>query len=103
MDFTTSKVVADRHICHVELLGNLLHRPRAAPRASPRGQEVYTSGTNLRGRFFDPPDSCYDPPTGGPELIALDDDALALIALAKAGERNPDVLCDRALEDICRP
>jgi hypothetical protein len=36
-------------------------------------------------------------------LIALDDDALALIALAKAGERNPDVLCDRALEDICRP
>ena len=24
-----------------------------------------------------------------------------LIALAKAGERNPDVLCDRALEAIC--
>src|SRR5262245_32818873 len=26
-----------------------------------------------------------------------------LIALAKGGERNPEVLCDRALEDICRP
>ena len=26
-----------------------------------------------------------------------------LIALAKTGERNPDVLCDQALEDICRP
>jgi hypothetical protein len=26
-----------------------------------------------------------------------------LIALAKDGERNPDVLCDLALEDICRP
>src|SRR5262245_34651159 len=26
-----------------------------------------------------------------------------LIALAKAGERNPDVLCDKALEAICRP
>jgi hypothetical protein len=24
-----------------------------------------------------------------------------LIALAKAGERNPDVLCELALEDIC--
>ena len=24
-----------------------------------------------------------------------------LIALAKAGERNPDVLCDRAIEEIC--
>jgi len=29
--------------------------------------------------------------------------AAKLIALAKAGERNPDVLCDQALEDICRP
>jgi len=26
-----------------------------------------------------------------------------LIALAKTGERNPDVLSDRALEDICTP
>ena len=26
-----------------------------------------------------------------------------LIALAKGGERDPEVLCDRALEDICRP
>ena len=26
-----------------------------------------------------------------------------LIALAKTGERNPDVLCERALEDICKP
>jgi hypothetical protein len=26
-----------------------------------------------------------------------------LIALARTGERNPDVLCDKALEDICRP
>jgi hypothetical protein len=26
-----------------------------------------------------------------------------LIALAKDGERNPDVLCDQAPEDICRP
>jgi hypothetical protein len=26
-----------------------------------------------------------------------------LIALAKAGERNPDMLCDKALEAICRP
>jgi hypothetical protein len=26
-----------------------------------------------------------------------------LIALARAGERNPDVLCEQALEDICRP
>ena len=26
-----------------------------------------------------------------------------LIALAKTGERNPDVLCDKALEAICRP
>ena len=26
-----------------------------------------------------------------------------LIALAKAGERNPDVLCEQALEEICRP
>ena len=26
-----------------------------------------------------------------------------LIALAKAGERNPDVLCEQALEDICKP
>jgi hypothetical protein len=26
-----------------------------------------------------------------------------LIALAKGGERNPEVLCDRALEEICRP
>jgi len=28
--------------------------------------------------------------------------AAKLIALAKAGERNPDMLCDRVLEDICR-
>ena len=26
-----------------------------------------------------------------------------LIALAKAGERNPNVLCDKAPEAICRP
>jgi hypothetical protein len=26
-----------------------------------------------------------------------------LIALAKTGERDPNVLCDRALEDICKP
>ena len=26
-----------------------------------------------------------------------------LIALAKTGERNPDVLCEQALEEICRP
>jgi hypothetical protein len=26
-----------------------------------------------------------------------------LIALAKAGERNPDVLCEQALDEICRP
>jgi hypothetical protein len=26
-----------------------------------------------------------------------------LIALAKDGERNLDVLCEQALEDICRP
>ena len=26
-----------------------------------------------------------------------------LIALAKTGERNPDVLCEQALEDICKP
>ena len=26
-----------------------------------------------------------------------------LIALAKDGERNPNMLCDRALEDICKP
>jgi hypothetical protein len=26
-----------------------------------------------------------------------------LIALARTGERNPDVLCDKALEAICRP
>ena len=26
-----------------------------------------------------------------------------LIALSKDGERNPDVLCDKALEAICRP
>ena len=26
-----------------------------------------------------------------------------LIALAKDGERNPKVQCDRALEEICRP
>ena len=29
--------------------------------------------------------------------------AAKLIALAKAGERNPDMLCGRVLEDICRP
>jgi hypothetical protein len=26
-----------------------------------------------------------------------------LFALAKTGERNPEVLCDQAIEDICRP
>ena len=26
-----------------------------------------------------------------------------LIALARTGERNPNVLCDKALEAICRP
>ena len=26
-----------------------------------------------------------------------------LIALAKTGERNPDVPCEQALEEICRP
>jgi hypothetical protein len=26
-----------------------------------------------------------------------------LIALAKTGERNPDLLCEQALEEICRP
>ena len=26
-----------------------------------------------------------------------------LIALAKDGERNPEVLCEQALEDICKP
>jgi hypothetical protein len=26
-----------------------------------------------------------------------------LIALVKTGERNPDVLCEQALEEICRP
>src|SRR5262245_9680630 len=26
-----------------------------------------------------------------------------LIALAKTGERNPGVLCEQALEDMCRP
>jgi len=26
-----------------------------------------------------------------------------LLALARTGERNPDVLCDKALEAICRP
>ena len=43
-------------------------------------------------------------------LSAGDDDdhvrrtiADKLIALAKAGGRNPDVLCDKALEAICRP
>jgi hypothetical protein len=43
-------------------------------------------------------------------LSAGDDDdhvrrtiADKLIALARTGERNPDVLCDKALEDICRP
>jgi hypothetical protein len=29
--------------------------------------------------------------------------ATKLIALAKAGERNPDVLCEEALKDIRRP
>ena len=43
-------------------------------------------------------------------LSAGDDDdrvrrtiADKLIALARTGERNPDVLCDKALEAICRP
>jgi hypothetical protein len=43
-------------------------------------------------------------------LLTGDDDdhvrrtiADKLIALAKAGERNPDVLCEQALEEICRP
>src|SRR5262249_26899379 len=26
-----------------------------------------------------------------------------IIALAKAGERNPDILCEQVLKDICRP
>ena len=26
-----------------------------------------------------------------------------LIALGRAGERNPEVLCEKVLEDICRP
>jgi hypothetical protein len=29
--------------------------------------------------------------------------ATKLIALAKAGERNPDILCEEVLEDIRRP
>jgi hypothetical protein len=29
--------------------------------------------------------------------------AMKIIALAKTGERNPDVLCEQALNDICRP
>jgi hypothetical protein len=29
--------------------------------------------------------------------------ATKLIALAKAGERNPDILCEEALKDIRRP
>jgi len=49
----------------------------------------------------------------GPVCIALrtgdcDDDikqaiATKLLALAKAGERNPDILCEEALKDIRRP
>jgi hypothetical protein len=26
-----------------------------------------------------------------------------IIELAKTGERNPDLLCERALKDICHP
>ena len=29
--------------------------------------------------------------------------ATKLIELAKAGERNPDILCEKALEEICKP
>jgi hypothetical protein len=42
-------------------------------------------------------------------VLSADDDhvrrtiADKLVALARTGERNPDVLCDKALEAICRP
>jgi hypothetical protein len=29
--------------------------------------------------------------------------ATKIIELAKAGERNPDILCEKALEEICKP
>ena len=42
------------------------------------------------------------------QIGASDDDVKQAIAnkvieLAKAGERNPDILCERVLEDIRRP
>src|SRR5262245_35296282 len=63
---------------------------------------------------------CFDPETKRVLGLALDLVCIALrtgdaddhvkqaiadkiIALAKTGERNPEVLCDNVLEDICRP
>jgi hypothetical protein len=47
--------------------------------------------------------ACIALGTGGSDDHVKHAIAIKLIALAKGGERNPDVLCDRALEDICRP
>jgi hypothetical protein len=46
---------------------------------------------------------CITLGTGGNDHHVKQAIANKLIALAKAGERNPDVLCDRALEELCRP
>ena len=46
---------------------------------------------------------CLVLPTGDYDEHVRQAIANKLIALAKDGERNPEVLCDRALEEICKP
>jgi hypothetical protein len=47
--------------------------------------------------------ACIALHTGGDDDHVRRTIADKLIVLAEDGERNPDVLCDRALEDIYRP
>jgi hypothetical protein len=46
---------------------------------------------------------CIGLPTGSCDDHVKQAIANKLIALTKDGERNPDVLCEQALEDICKP
>ena len=67
----------------------------------------------LNGERFEPETECVLDVAFEQVCIALrigasDDDVKQAIAnkvieLARAGERNPDILCERVLEDIRRP
>ena len=67
----------------------------------------------LEGQKFDPETKrimgvAFELTRAALRLVDRDDLAVAIIAkkiieLAKAGERNPDLLCERALKDLREP